>query len=144
MSEDDQIIESVLANFTEYDPADPNDPTAWHFTDCEVRSLLVQCIERTREAMLDPIETGKQIGRLALQRDETRQDALRMFRELYALHEASMKLRNVLVKCSQVGWPVDVQQAFYEWQGLLAAPESNMIQQENENNARQDGTRGPG
>jgi hypothetical protein len=34
-------------------------------------------------------------------------------------YQLSRNLRDALVRCSQVGWPVDVQQAFYAWQTAL-------------------------
>lgn len=58
----DEIVESTLSNFSEYDPADPEDPTAWHFTDDEVRSLLLLAIEKTEERLLDPVQVGRLIG----------------------------------------------------------------------------------
>ena len=34
-------------------------------------------------------------------------------------HALSMDLRTALIRCRQVGWPVDVQRAFYAWQAAL-------------------------
>lgn len=64
------IIEGALSNFTEYDPADPNDPNAWHMTDEEIRGLCNLVAERVEEQMLDPVTVGHQIGQLAAECDQ--------------------------------------------------------------------------
>jgi hypothetical protein len=65
MTDFTDIINECLAVAGEDFPADPNDETAWHFTDKDIRGLLARVAERVEEEMLDP----------SIERDEARQAA---------------------------------------------------------------------
>lgn len=77
-----EIIEQALAVWAEDFPAEPDDPTAWHFTDKDIRSLLACVVERVEEQMLDAVEVGRHMGQLSIERNEARSIAERCYNEL--------------------------------------------------------------
>jgi hypothetical protein len=75
MTDFTDIINECLAVAGEDFPADPNDETAWHFTDKDIRGLLARVAERVEEEMLDPVKVGEVVAKLSIERDEARQAA---------------------------------------------------------------------
>jgi hypothetical protein len=70
MSDFTQIIDEELRVSAEDFPADRDDEMAWHFTDKDIRGLLVRVAERVEETMFDPHAVASVIATIGHERDE--------------------------------------------------------------------------